>query len=30
MDKLPVNEKKRAILIKDDFEKRTKRGKYYE
>lgn len=29
-DKLPENEKKRALKIKKDYEKRVKRGDYYE
>jgi phage-related protein len=29
-DKLPTNEKKRALNIKDDYEVRIKRGDYYE
>ncbi len=29
-DKLPTNEKERALKIKDDYEKRIKRGNYYE
>lgn len=29
-DKLPINEKNRALHIKDDYEARIKRGNYYE